>query len=433
MNVEAAGADWARRRRKAGTHVFLLSCTALVGSFFAWATIGELDVVSTATGEVVPASKVKSVQHLEGGIVREILVSEGDRVRRGQPLVVLEPTTSGADVDELKVRLTSHRVRIAILKGSLAGAGEPKFPRDLVAGEPALVKQARGLFHARRKRIENQTQVQREQIVQRQQEMKEVRVRLRNNAIGLELVREQIGISKKLLKLNLTNRMTHLSLLREESSLKGGIEEDNAVLPRLEAAQNEARARLKAIETGFQEEAHEELEKVNRGFKEHSQRIRKFEDSLRRTVLRAPMDGTVKSLYVFTEGGVIRAGGTVLDIVPAGDLLIVEARLPPQDIGYVRTGQPVLVQLASGDAARFGNLAGEVTHVSPDTIVTQEGVPFYKVRIRTERAYFQRGELRYDLFPGMQVQCSIQTGTRTVLEYLVEPYVSSFKDAMRER
>ncbi|MEQ8192993.1 MAG: HlyD family efflux transporter periplasmic adaptor subunit, partial [Rhodospirillales bacterium] len=152
-----------------------------------------------------------------------------------------------------------------------------------------------------------------------------------------------------------------------------------------------------------------------------------------RTVLRSPVDGVVKTLYVTTIGGVLKAGSTVVDIVPAGDRLIVEAKLPTQDIGYVRRGQQAQVKLASIDAMRFGNLPGKVVNVSPDTLVTKEGLPFYKVRIETEGDHFQRGDLRYQLYPGMQVMTNIQTGQRTVLEYLLDPFLRSFDEAMLER
>lgn len=416
-----------------GTHVFLMSCVALVATFFAWSAIGKLDVVSAATGEVVPSSQLKTVQHLEGGIVRQILVREGDKVKQGQSLVELEPTKSVADVDELVIRMRSLRVNIARLEAEVAGDEAPTFPEDIVANEPTLTRQMLDLFKTRQRRLEGQMAAQRELMIQRQQEINEVQVRLRNNATALKLVEEQLTISNRLLKLDLTNRMQHLNLLKEHGALKGKIEEDNAHLPKTRAALNEASRHLETIRTVFQEEARKELEETRRTLKELQQRMVKYEDSLRRTVLRAPVDGTVKTIYVATQGGVIQAGATVLDIVPADDRLVIEAKLQTQDIGFVRAGQDASIQLASAEAARFGMISGKVVAVSPDTFVTKQGVPFYKVRIETDKAYFERGQVRFDLFPGMQVQTSILTGARTVLAYLLDPYVTSMRSAMRER
>ena len=161
--------------------------------------------------------------------------------------------------------------------------------------------------------------------------------------------------------------------------------------------------------------------------------MRKYEDSFNRTVLRSPVDGTVKALYVFTVGGVVRAGDTVADVVPGEDRLVVEAKLPVQDVGYVHPGQSATVKLASADANRFGNLIGQVVHVSPDALETTDGIPYYRVRIETGRDYFERRSLRYRLVPGVQVLCSIHTGERSVLEYLTDPFLGSMGTALRER
>tara|TARA_B110000495_G_C22364737_1_gene238044 strand:- start:16 stop:501 length:486 start_codon:yes stop_codon:yes gene_type:complete len=159
----------------------------------------------------------------------------------------------------------------------------------------------------------------------------------------------------------------------------------------------------------------------------------KFEDNLKRTILRSPVDGVVKTLHVVTIGGVVRAGDAVVDVVPEGDRLIVEAKLKTQDIGYVRKQQSARITLASGDAMRFDGLEGVVVRVSPDTITGDDGEPYYKVRIQTERNHFRRAENRYDLFPGMQVIASIHTGERTIMEYLLDPFLDASDTAMRER
>ena len=175
------------------------------------------------------------------------------------------------------------------------------------------------------------------------------------------------------------------------------------------------------------------MAKSRREFDELSQRIRKFEDSLKRTVVRAPVDGVVKEVLVSTVGGVLQPGDTVAELVPVGDRLIVEAELPIQDIGYVQVGQHAIIKLNSPDLVRFGKLDGTVVRISPDKLVRDDGQPYYRVRIDTERNYFERDNLRYELFPGTQVVASIQTGKRTVVEYLLDPFIGSISEAMRER
>ncbi len=416
-----------------GTHLFLGCCTLLVVVFLIWTAVGKLDVVSMAMGEVVPSSQVKSVQHLEGGIVSNILVKEGERVLKGQPLIELEPTRSGAEVDELEIRLTALRINILRLEAEASSLNQLIIPGELRDREPDQVLQVRALFKARQNRVRNQIRAQRQEIIQREQEIKEVQARIRTNSGGLRLIREQLKISSKLIKLDLSNRMNHLNLQKEESDYRGRLDEDRIALPRTKAALNAAQAQLQAIENGFREEATLELTDAKRTYRELSQRVLTAKDSLRRTVLRAPVDGIIKTLYLVTVGGVVQAGKTVLDIVPGDDRLVIESRLATTDIGYIEIGQPARIQLASAEAVRFGTLEGKVVHISPDTIVTQDGAPYYKVRIQTQRDYFERGNLRYRLSPGMQVQSSIQTGTRTVARYLLDPYIGKLSFALKER
>ena len=386
-----------------------------------------------ALGEVIPSSQVKSIQHLEGGIVREILVREGDAVKQGQPLVNLEPLASGADVEELNARVTSLRAEIARLEAEVQGADAPVYPDDIRRDHPELVKEATAFFNTRVSLARNQLAGQRQQVAQQERKIDEVMARLKNNRHRLTLLSEQIGISEQLLKEKLSNRMQHLNLLKEAAGLKGKIGEDKAALRRITSARKEALNKLGSIRDAFREKAQEDLEKKRRQFEEFSNRLRKYEDSLKRTVLRSPVDGIVKTLYVVTIGGVVGPGATVVDVVPAGDRLIIEAKLPTQDIGYVHPGQTVLVMLASSDAIRFGNLKGEVIQVSPDAIEAADGMPFYKIRIAIEKDFFERRGVIYRLVPGVQVMCSIRTGQRSVLAYLMDPFLGSFQTALRER
>jgi len=320
------------------THIFLGLCVALCLSFFIWASIGKLDIVSMATGEVIPSTQVKSIQHLEGGIVRKIAVREGDHVKKGQPLITLEPTASGADVGELRVRLNSLQVTIASLEAEAAGLKEPVYPDDLSKSQPLLVKQAKEQFAKRKRQRQSDIVSQKEVVLQRRQNIKETTARIKNQRRSLSLLNEQIKISEDLLKDDLTNRYNHLNLLRDRSKMQGKIEEDVATLERNKSALNEAQAKLDNVESEHAVETGKKLEEARLNYNELLQRIQKFEDNLKRTVLRSPVDGVVKTLYVVTVGGGLKPGFTVVDIVPAGDRLIIEAKLPTQDIGYVRKG-----------------------------------------------------------------------------------------------
>ncbi|MFC1495146.1 HlyD family type I secretion periplasmic adaptor subunit [Thermodesulfobacteriota bacterium] len=417
---------------KATKLLFMLFITLCL-SFLLWAGFAKLDIFSTAQGEVVPSTKVKSVQHLEGGIVNRILVREGQIVEKDEPLVEMKTTASDADVQELKVRIAGLRVEIARLEAEAEGREDIQFNKDLLENHPNLVQNAKKLFRARRERLANDQKKQSELIIQRQQEIDEIQARIRNQKNRLELLNEQISISEDLLKDELTSRYNHLDLLKESSNLKSSIEENGEAARQAETALKVEEVRLTGILGTYREEVETDLEESRMQYNGYLERMRKFEDSLSRTVVRAPVEGVIKTLYVVTEGGVIKPGETLLDIVPGGDLLIVEAKLPTQDIGYISIGQKAVIKLNSADARRFGSLNGEVVNISPDTLVTEKGLPYYNARISTERGYFENNDFRYQLYPGMIVMVSIHTGQRTVLEYIISPFMSSMDNALTER
>jgi len=418
---------------QASSHTVLGLCSVLVIAFFIWATLSELDIVSMTTGEVAPSSQVKTVQHLEGGIVRQILVRDGMQVTTGQPLVILEPTASGADVGELQVRLTALLADIVRFDALSRGEATPVFPEQLMENHPDIVAQSVQRFNAQHRRHQSDMARQKQTISQRALEIREIDSRIKNGKRSLKLVQEQVAISEELMAEDLTNRFVHLNFLKEAAQLRGSVETDTQALASAKAALKEAVAQSEAISSVFEDENSGALDEARRSYDELYQRIQKFEDSLDRTIVRSPVDGVVKVLYVATVGGVLRPGDSIADIVPAGDRLVIDAQLPTHDIGYIRVGQDVVVKLASADATRFGNLNGKVARISPDTLETPDGQPYYKVRIETEQAYFERGGLRYDLYPGMQVMASIQTGKRTVMQYILDPLRGSASSAMQER
>ncbi len=414
-------------------HILFFVCVVACLGFGYWATVATLDIVSMAGGEVIPSSQVKSVQHLEGGIVLEISVREGDVVTRGQQLILLESTQSGADVGELSVRLLSLQADIARLQAEEVGLEVPEFAEDLRANHPRIVQQSLDHFTARVNSINSRRESQRAAVIQRQQEISEIDARIRNQTNTLKLIGEQVAIGVELRREGLSSRYVQLNLLKEESDLKGRNEADQATLKRAKAALKEARSRLKGIHTSYKEEIARKLQEARLNFDELTQRKQKYQDNLSRTTLRSPVDGVIKTMYVHTIGGILRPGGDVAEIVPVDDRLVIEARLATQDIGYVFTGQSAMVRLNSADAMRFGGLEGVVTSVSPDTLISEDGLPYYKVRIETEKFLFERGDQQYRLSPGMQVMASIRTGKRTVLEYISSPFLSSMGDALGER
>lgn len=415
------------------THLLMFSLLVFCTLMFFWMAFFDLDIVSMTKGEVVPSSKVKSIQHLEGGIVQDILIKPGDKVTKGQTLVVLESTQTGSDVLELSVRLVSLRAEIVRLEAELAEEDELVFPVDLVQKNPDVVAQSKEVFMARREKYKNDLLTKQQQIEARMHEVEEITARMENMQEKRKLTDERVQISEELLKDKLTNRFNHLNLLSEQSDIKSKIEEDEAKLKQAESFVKGTRGELESLKNELKSTSNKELEEAKQNLAELSERMGKFEDSLKRTVLISPVEGVVKELYAFTRGGVVKPGETVVDIVPDEDLLVVEAKLPVQDIGYVTIGQLAYIRLATADGMRFDKLEGEITHISPDTLKDDENKSYYLVKIQTHGDEFVKGRAHYKLYPGMEVSASIVTGERTVLQYLLGPIFYKFDGAFQER
>ena len=425
IDIRVANANSARR-------MLILGGLGLV-ALIIWAFFGRLAMVSNAVGQVVPRTRVKAVQHLEGGIIADILVEEGEHVVKDQALVRLDPVKTSSELDELSARLVGLQIDIHRLSAELEGAEKIDLPPALVARAPQLAISAQALFESRKRRLANDLYIQKSLIEQRQQRLRELEIGTANSRKALELISAQVDISDNLMKKELTNRLQHLELLRQQQALRGQLEADQAAMPRIEAALRESQEQLKLIRETFLGEARQEFVEVERSNDELSQRLLKYRYAKERIVLRSPVDGIVKTLAVATSGGVIQPGQTVVEIVPLGVELVIEARLPLQDIGYVHPGQSVRVTLNSPIARDYGHIDGTVDAISPDASVDEEGRAFYRVRVITTSSRFEMGGHAYQLYPGMEVLCSILVGTRTVAEYLLGPWFRSMRFAFQER
>ncbi len=399
----------------------------------AWAALMPLDVVSIAEGEVIPADKIHQVAHLEGGVISEVLVAQGDTVSAGQSLLVLESTASGASVAELRHKIDSLAIDVVRLEALLAGKAELHVSDGFDYLREDLKNKAISLFVSQQETLQSQLAVQDEEVVRRQKQRAEIQARLNGERERVVLLDEQIAISEELMALDLANRYEHINLLKEVNALQSAIKQDEEVLLTADAAIKQAQEVRERIVAENSAEFSSRLDTAVRARREYEERVKGYEDNLKRTVLIAPTSGIVKRVYAFTRGGVVRAGETVMEIVPDQSQVVVKARLRPQDIGYVTEGDVAYVRLNSIDAVQFGYLPGEITIISPDTLVNEQGMAYYEVRIVTERDYFENDGARYPLVPGVVVTAGIVTGRRSVLRYIFSPFLKTTYFSLTER
>ncbi|RII83501.1 HlyD family type I secretion periplasmic adaptor subunit [Neopusillimonas maritima] len=397
-----------------------------------WSMLFTVDIASHSTGEVINAGQTKMVQHLEGGIVRKIMVREGQRVEKDQPLVEIERVATESEMRELEAAMGALRIRSLRINAQLNKQDSFSVPEALATQFPDQVSIAQALFQAQRSRLSSSYEEQNQKIEQRLAEQTELGSRRASTQKRLKLLQEQIGISNRLMKQGLANRYEHLNLLKEEEQARGSLLEIEASQQRVEAALQQERAALEALGSGDTEGLQNELAEIQRQLAELQERQRKFTDSQARSVVRAPIEGIVLTLNIVTEGGVLQPGGTLLTLVPADEPVLIEARLPVGDVGMVHSEQPARIQLMSIVARGYRPIEGQVVEISPDSVLDEQKTPYYRVRIRPDTLAFEHRNLRYPLLPGVPVSVAILTGERSLFSYLASPILDGMRMAFTE-
>ncbi len=415
------------------SHFLFILIVLMFVSFTYWAYHGELDIVSVADGQVVPTGKIKHIQHFEGGIIQDIKINEGDEVEKDQPLIELEQLRSGASLDEIQMRIDALTIDIIRYTAVIQNKENITFPPDMEQKHPQLVKDAYGLFLAHKNSVESKIEKLTRIVDQKKQRIKTIESDLENKQQRLPMLAEQLSLSKDLLEDNLTTRYKHIEIMQNAKEIEGSVKNDMSALIEANHALKETQANLQEVAYTFKEDTTEKLKEAKQELNEFSVRLKKFEDSLEKTVIRSPINGVIKKLYLVTKGGVIKPGDIIADIVPSEEKLIIEAHLPISDIGYVQKNQTALLQLPTADARKYNKLTGKVITISPDTFTDQNKRTFYNVLIESEQNFFQSGEQKHKLYPGMVLLAYIHIGQRTVLDYILDPLMSTLSFSMQER
>ncbi|NVK32788.1 MAG: HlyD family type I secretion periplasmic adaptor subunit [Gammaproteobacteria bacterium] len=410
----------------------LYAMVGFVAAFFAWSTIFQLDVASHSVGEVKPAGQTKPIQHLEGGIVREILVAEGQRVEAGDPLVALERVAAQTDLSTLKNQLLILQIKRARLLAQLDGREALDLPSELVQENRTMVQSEQQLLEAYQLKMRAINRNQLARIEQREAERAELQARLDHFLVKRGIVDDQIRINKNLRSKGLSNDLEKLALDKEKATIDGTIAETEFGMKRVDAAIRQETLALDRLVAEEEEKIQTELVEAESDLSDLNDAIVKAQDTSDRLVVSAPIAGTVLNLQVVTEGAVIAPGGTLLSIVPTGDELLIDLNLPVGDVGLVALNQPARVDLMSATARGYQPLEAKVVYVGADRLLDEQGAPFYRVRLKPATDEFVRGSTTFPLVPGVTVSATILTGKRSVFDYLFEPFTRLSRAALTE-
>jgi adhesin transport system membrane fusion protein len=393
------------------SRMLLVSTLALLGAALVWAHYAVLDEVKRGAGRVVPSRQMQVVQSLEGGIVDAILVPEGAIVQEGDALVRINDTKFASEFGEIRERRAAMAARVARLEAETHGLKQPIFDPDLARDAPAAVQSETGVFEARARKLAEEINVLTQQLT-----------RLTET---LQLLSREVELTRKLFQQKVVPEIEMIRLERQASELRGQLAE--------------VQSRIISARSTFRSQAEEDLAKSKGDLAVLDENIKSAKDRVRRTELKSPVHGIVNKLNISTIGAVVQPGANLMEIVPLDDTLLVEGRVRPQDIAFIRPDQDAVVKISAYDSNVYGSLKGKVERISADTIAEDkpekggEKETFYRVMVRTDTNHLGTAEHPLPIIPGMVATVEILTGAKTVLDYLVKPARMLRDEALREK
>ncbi|GAB6040858.1 HlyD family type I secretion periplasmic adaptor subunit [Endothiovibrio diazotrophicus] len=433
-----ASRDWSESERLAlegprvGAHLLLAAVVAFVVCGLAWAHWATLDEVTSGQGKVIPSRHVQVVQNIDGGIVREILVAEGDRVTEGQVLLRIDDTRYASTFEEGRLQYLELTARVARLRAEVDGTDFVP-PKEVSERQPQLVAGERALFESRKREYASALAILDQQTTQRRQALRELENRQGKLRRSLELARRELKITRPLAERGVISEVELLRLEREVNDLDGELGSTLLNIEGAQAALGEVGRKVEEYKASYRGEALADLNALQ-GELDRAQALnRGSEDRVTRATVRSPVTGIVKTLRVKTLGGVVQPGEGIVEIVPEEESLLVEAHIRPKDIAFLHPGQRAMVKFTAYDFSIYGGLEGKLEQISADTLVDEQGESFYRIRVRTVRARFGTDEEPLPIIPGMTTTVDILTGHKTVLDYLLKPILRAHREALRER
>jgi adhesin transport system membrane fusion protein len=397
-----------------------------------WASETELDEVTRGDGKVIPSSKVQVIQNLEGGILAEVLVAEGETVNKNQVLLKIDDTRFASSFRETKLKYWELLARTARLEAESEGK-EFVVPEEVQQEQPVLAANETSLFTSRKLELESTIRVLKQQEQQRRQELVERRSKQQQLERSFSLSNQELKMSEPLVAQGVMSEVELLRLKRTVNDLRGDMDGNRLAIPRIQATLNEVRQKIDEQEVRFKTDAAAQLSEVRAELARTKEMITSHKDRVTRTQVRSPVKGTVKQLKINTVGGVIQPGMDLIEIVPVEDNLLIEAHIRPADIAFLRPGQEAMIKLTAYDFSIYGGLPAKLERISADTITNEKDESFYLIYLRSDQNYIESKQGKLDIIPGMTATVDILTGKKTVLDYLLKPILKAKNEALRER
>ncbi|WP_248752907.1 HlyD family type I secretion periplasmic adaptor subunit [Pseudomonas sp. MWU15-20650] len=416
--------------------VIRLTIWAIIGFFVflvVWAGFSSIDEVTRGDGKAIPSSKLQKIQNLEGGIVSELFVKEGQIVEAGAPLIRLDDTRFVSNAGETEALRLAMQLRVERLSAQVDDR-PLNIPDDVLKAAPNQAANERSLYESRRQQLKDEVGGLQEQLVQRQQELREFTSKQGQYRSQLSLQRQEINMSEPLVAQGAVSPVEVLRLKRAEMETRGQLDATTLAIPRAESAIKEVQRKIDETRGKFRSEALTQLNEARTELNKAESTGRALEDRVSRTLVTSPVRGIVKQLLVNTVGGVIQPGSDMVEIVPLNDTLLVEAKIRPQDIAFLHPGQEAIVKFTAYDYTIYGGLKAKLERIGADTITDEDKkTTYYMITLRTDRSHLGTDEKPLLIIPGMVASVDIITGKKSILSYLLKPIIKARAEALHER
>jgi len=418
----------------ASASIFIIG--ALFASSVAWASFAEVDEIARGDGKIIPASKTQIIQASEPGVVQEIAVTIGQVVKKNDLIIRLDNTFNTSSLGEQQAKARALQTRIARLKFEQTGNLEGAFPcpAEIQKVAPEICDNEQKLLIARRDNFEVKLSVLKSRLDQREKELDEANANADRLTKNLAVSDQEAKLVEAMVKKGLMARTEQLRVEREQTELNGQLALAGETIKKARSAITEAKLQVDELGLQLQQEALSDLTQALADLSVVDETIRGATDKVARTDIRSPVDGIVNTLDINTVGAFVQPGAVVAGIVPTSETLLVEARVSPRDVAFIRPGQDALIKVTAYDFSIFGGIEGKVSNITADSLVDQKtGEPYYQVRVATDKSTLTRDGKTYSIIPGMICSVDIKTGRKTILTYLMKPINKAREEAMSER
>lgn len=414
-------ADWDANRK------LIAACALTVFLLLAWASVAQTEEVTRGLGKVIPSSKAQLVQPAEPAVVAEILVRGGQSVKKGQLLVRLDDAQASSELGQLRTETERLQARAQRLEGEASGS-------EVECQEGTACAEERRLQEVRMATARSRENSLSAAVEQRRRDLSEAQATVSALENSTRLAQDQVNMLEPMANRGIVPKTDLLTAQRDLVDTRGRLLAARQGVARAQAAVSQAQADLNGARLEFRQQALNEQSEINTRIAVNEQTIRGAEARKERNELRSPADGIVNDVQVTTVGGFVNAGEKIMQIVPVGEKLLVEARVKPKDIAFIKVGDRATVKVTAYDFATYGGLSGRVMQVGADSVYDEaEREAYYTVIVETDRSYLSKGGKRLPIVPGMICDVEIITGSKTILSYLLKPITRGMNQAMTER